>query len=66
MTSTDSKTGFKTRLVNFISAFDATPGDYLFEGVQYSHNKLRELEARVARLESAPPVAADVRQREAV
>jgi hypothetical protein len=66
MTIENSKTTFKTRLVNFISAFDSSPGDYLFETAQYSHNKLRELEARIARLETADTKVVEVLQKEAV
>ena len=66
MSNENSKASFKTRLVNIISAFDATPGDYLFEGGQDSHNKIQELEARIARLENTAPAITDVRHKEAV
>jgi len=65
MTTESTKTGFKTRLVNFISAFDSSPSDYIFDGIKHSSDKLRELESRVARLESESVNLSEVPQRKA-
>ena len=66
MTTENTKTDFKTRLINFVSAFDASPSDYIFDSIRHSQNKLHELEARVARLEAPASPVAEVVQREAV
>ena len=66
MTDKKETTGFGTRLVNFINAFDTSPGDYLFDSVRHSRSRLQELEARVARLEGVVPAVSEIAEREAV
>jgi hypothetical protein len=60
MTTENSKPDFKTRLINFVNTFDSSPSDYLFDSAQYSRDKLQELEARIARLESTPSPVAEI------
>ena len=66
MTEQKKATGFGTRLVNIINAFDTSPTDYVFDNIRHSRTKLQELEARVARLEGVTPAVSEVREREVV
>ena len=66
MSEQKKTTGFGTHLANFISAFDTSPTDFVFDSIRDSRTKLQELEARVARLEGATPAVTEVPEREIV
>ena len=66
MTIANSNPAFGTRVKEFILALDATPGDYLFDNAEYARQKLRELEARITRLENQGIELAEVPQQSSV
>ena len=66
MTSENKKTGFATRLYEFLNRFDTSANDYIYDNIRDSTNKLRELEARIARLENPNSALREVRHQQAI
>ena len=66
MTSEKKKTGFAARLYEFVNAFDTSGNDYIYDSIKDSTNKLRELEARLARLENPKSALREVRHQKAI
>jgi len=66
MTSENRKAGFGSRLSKFISALDYSASDFIHENIKDSTNKLRELEARVARLENPKAELKEVQHQQAI
>ena len=66
MTSEKKKPGFAARLYEFVNAFDTSGNDYIYDSIKDSTNKLRELEARIARLENPNSELKEVRHQQAI
>ena len=66
MTSENRKTGFAARLYEFIGAFDTSANDYIYDNIKDSTHKLRELEARIVRLENPKSGLKGVRHQQAI
>ena len=66
MTSENRKAGFGSRLSKFISALDYSSSDFIYDNIKDSTEKLRELEARIARLENPKSELKEVRHPQAV
>ena len=66
MTKDTSKTGFVAKLMEFIDAFDTSGSDVIYDNIERSSNKLRELDARVARLENPNAELREVRHETAI
>ena len=52
MSKENSNTGIGQRISRIISALDYSSSDFIYDNIEESTNKLRELEARIARLEN--------------
>jgi len=66
MTIEKKRPGIAARLYEFVNAFDTSGNDYIYNSIKGSTNKLRELEARISRLENPKSELKEVRHQQAI